>query len=98
MTSISFVVKGSSIVTINWTTLLCECGAWVVSKKKAQRLIGATLYAHRTKSSPSFFSGCIVGYRVLENGRIVFQVLFKPEHCGVVAPGSGWRREQSTVN
>jgi hypothetical protein len=75
-----------------------ESGNWLVTEEVAQRLVGSTLYLHRSKLQPSHFGGEITGYRLVESGaeagHVVFQVRARADCKGVKTDNKGWTNNQ----
>jgi hypothetical protein len=78
-----------------------ESGFWDVTEENAQKLVGATLYLHRTKHQPSHFGGRILSYRLEKEGdanaRVVFTVRAAADCKDVKAGPRGWAKDCKIV-
>ena len=70
MTAIHFIERSDNVRKMDSRKNEWESGFWAVTEETAQKLVGATLYLHRSKHQPSHFGGRILSYRI-EPGRPV---------------------------
>jgi hypothetical protein len=74
-----------------------ETGFWPVTEEKAQKLVGATLYLHRSKHQPSHFGGKILAYRIEQAGPsagcVVFTVRAAVDCKDVKTDAKGWTKD-----
>jgi hypothetical protein len=79
-----------------------DSGNWVVATDTAQQLVGKSVYLHKKRSTPSFFGGTILSYRVIDSGgdagRVVFRFRFDESHRGVSTSRSGWGQEKKITD
>jgi len=69
-----------------------ESGVWPISEETGQKLVGATLYLHRTKYQPSHFGGKILSYRI-EPAGVVFTVRAAVDCKDVKTEPTAWTKD-----
>ncbi len=78
-----------------------ESGYWAISRSTANRLVGGMIYFHAKKSTPSYFGGKVLSWRIQEegeySGRVVFRFEASPACKGVSAGKDGWGQEKKIV-
>lgn len=79
-----------------------ESGAWIISAERAARLRGAMAHFHESKTTPSYFGGKIVDFRVIPAGRrnagkVVFVFERMQESIGVMTSSDQWKLNQKLV-
>jgi hypothetical protein len=99
--AIHFVERTDNVRKTDKSKNEWESGYWPLAEEIAQKLVGSTLYLHRTKLTPSHFGGDILDYRVeqsgAEAGRIVFKLRAKADCKGVKIEGKGWSNDCKIV-
>jgi hypothetical protein len=74
-----------------------ESGRWNLAEDTARKLVGATLYLHRSKNQPSHFGGRILSYRVEQADQagsgIVFTVRAAADCKNVKTDTKGWSND-----
>ena len=75
-----------------------ESGSWAVAADVAQKLIGGSIYLHRSKQQASHFGGQILSYRIEETGPfaglVVFNIRADADCKGIVTDRKGWSKDQ----
>jgi len=98
---IHLVERSDNVRKIDKSRNEWESGYWPLTEELAQKLVGSTLYLHRTKMTPSHFGGEIIDFRVEESaphaGRIVFKLRAKADCKGVTIEGKGWTKDCKIV-
>jgi hypothetical protein len=78
-----------------------ESGFWNVTAETAQKLVGASLYLHRTKHQRSHFGGKILSYRAEAtgpfSGRIVFTLRAAVDCKDMKTDSKGWTNDHKIV-
>lgn len=83
MPSLHLICRGSQHVrTLKFPEF--ESGFWDLNEGDAARLVSGMIYLHETKSTPSYFGGEVLAYRLasadeLMPGRVVFRFRSLPE-------------------
>ena len=97
MSSIHFVERSDNVRKADRTKNEWESGFWAVSEEQAQKLIGASIYLHRTKQQESHFGGTILSYRVEQSGpsagTVVFTLRADADCKGVKTDRKGWSKD-----
>ncbi len=78
---------------IDHKTLQYSSGTWVLSKQKAESLLGNKIYIHDAQSAPSKHGGVITKVIQEEGGRYTFLYTANRECFGVKV--GNWGREKS---
>lgn len=76
-----------------------ESGDWTITPERAARLKGAMAYFHETKTTPSYFGGKILDFRVIpagkrNAGKVVFVFERMQESIGVTTGRDQWKLDQ----
>jgi len=91
MSRIHLIENDRRMVRVEGTTW--ECGYWVVGADTADKLVGGSIYFHAKQSSPSYFGGKILSWRIQQKGEFRGKVVFcfesSPTFKGLLA-GRGW--------
>jgi hypothetical protein len=78
-----------------------ESGHWPVPEATAQKLVGGSLFLHRSKQQPSHFGGEILSYRIEESGAsaglCVFTVRAKVDCKDVKTDRTGWSKDTKVI-
>lgn len=97
MTAIHFIERSDNVRKTDRLKNEWESGFWDVTEESAQKLIGATLYLHRSKHQPSHFGGRILSYRIEQagpsGGGVVFMVRAAVDCKDVKAGTKGWAKD-----
>ena len=97
MTAIHFIERTDNVRKTDRQKNEWESGTWPVTEETAQKLIGASLYLHRTKNQLSHFGGRILSYRMVETGpaagSVVFIVRATVDCKDVKVDSRGWTKE-----
>ena len=97
MTAIHFVERTDNVRKTDRTRNEWESGCWPVSEETAQKLIGGTIYLHRSKQQPSHFGGEILSYRVEQADTpaacVVFTLRADADCKGVKTDRKGWSKD-----
>lgn len=98
MTVVHFIERSDSVRKTDRLKNEWESGGWDVPEDTARKLVGATLYLHRSKHQPSHFGGRILAYRVEPAGpaglHIVFSVRATADCKDVRTDLKGWAKDQ----
>jgi hypothetical protein len=78
---------------IDHKTLQYSSGTWVLSKEKAESLLGKNIYIHDAQSEPSKHGGVITKVVREESGRYTFFYTASRDCFGVTT--GNWGREKS---
>ena len=97
MTAIHFIERTDHVRKTDKLKNEWESGFWPVTEETAQKLVGASLYLHRTKNQPSHFGGRILSYRMVETGpsagSVVFIVRATVDCKDVKVDSKGWSKD-----
>lgn len=96
MTAIHCIERSDNIRKIDRQKNEWESGGWDVPEEVAQKLVGATLYVHRTKHQPSHFGGRILSWRAVPagpSGGVVFTVRASADCKDVRTDTKGWSKD-----
>ena len=97
MTAIHFIERANNVRKIDSRKNEWESGFWPIPEEKAQKLVGATLYLHRSKHQKSHFGGEILSYRIEEAGpsagTVVFIVRAALDCKDVKTDAKGWAKD-----
>ena len=98
MTAIHFIERTDHVRKTDRLKNEWESGFWPVTEETAQKLVGATLYLHRTKNQRSHFGGKILSYRIEQAGpsagSVVFTVRASMDCKDVKVEPKGWAKDQ----
>ena len=98
MATIHIVERTDTVRKIDKDKNEWETGNWPVSEDAAQKLVGGSLFLHRSKQQPSHFGGQILSYRVEQSGPaaglVVFKLLASMDCKGVKTERKGWIKDQ----
>jgi hypothetical protein len=100
MTAVHFLERSDNVRKTDPRKNEWESGFWDVAQEHAQKLVGATLYLHRTKHQPSHFGGRILSYRIEEGAsipRVIFTVRAAADCKDVKAGPRGWAKDCKIV-
>lgn len=100
MTVIHFLERSEKVRKMDPMKNEWESGFWEVTEENAQKLVGATLYLHRTKHQPSHFGGRILSYRIEKGAsspRVVFTVRAAVDCKDVKTPPRGWAKDHKIL-
>lgn len=101
MSAIHFIERTDNIRKTDRSKNEWESGGWDVTEEMAQKLVGATLYLHRTKHQPSHFGGRILSYQTVQAGSsgngIVFTVRAAADCKDVKTDSKGWSKDCKIV-
>jgi hypothetical protein len=97
MTAIHLLERSDNVRKTDRLKNEWESGFWNVTEESAQKLVGATLYLHRSKHQPSHFGGRILSYRIEQagpsSGCVVFTVRAAADCKDVKAEPKGWAKD-----
>lgn len=97
MTAIHFIERSDNVRKIDSRKNEWESGFWPLTEERAQKLVGATLYLHRSKHQPSHFGGRILSYRIEQagpsSGCVVFTVRAALDCKDVKTEPKGWAKD-----
>lgn len=101
MTAIHLIERSDNIRKTDRSKNEWESGCWDVTEEIAQKLVGATLYLHRTKHQPSHFGGRILSYRVgqavASGSCVVFTVRAAADCKDVKTDAKGWSKDHKIL-
>lgn len=101
MTAIHFIERTDNVRKTDRLKNEWETGFWPVAEETAGKLIGATLYLHRSKHQPSHFGGTILSYRIEESGpsagSTVFTIRAAVDCKGVKTNPKGWSKDHKIL-
>ena len=97
MTAIHFIERADNVRKTDRLKNEWETGFWAVTEENAQKLVGATLYLHRTKHQPSHFGGKVLSYRIEQSGpsagSVVFTIRASVDCKDVKTIPRGWAKD-----
>ena len=97
MTAVHFIERTDNVRKIDSQKNEWESGFWALTEEVAQKLVGATLYLHRSKHQPSHFGGRILSYRIEQTGAsigcVVFTIRAAVDCKDVKTEGKGWAKD-----
>jgi hypothetical protein len=97
MTAIHFIERSDHTRKTDKLKNEWESGYWDIPEDVAQKLVGATLYLHRTKHQPSHFGGRILAYRIQQattlGSCVVFTVRAAADCKNVRIGTKGWTKD-----
>ena len=97
MTAAHFIERTDNVRKTDRQKNEWESGFWPVTEETAQKLVGASLYLHRTKNQPSHFGGRILSYRIEQSGPsaglVVFIVRATVDSKDVKVDSRGWTKD-----
>lgn len=96
MTAIHFIERSDNVRKTDRSRNEWESGFWDVPEETAQKLVGATLYLHRSKHQPSHFGGRILSYRIEQGPSgscVVFTVRAAVDCKDVKTDAKGWAKD-----
>jgi hypothetical protein len=97
VTAIHFVERTDNVRKTDRNRNEWESGCWPVSEETAQKLIGGTIYLHRSKQQPSHFGGEILSYRVEPSDTqapcVVFTLRADADCKGIKTDRKGWSKD-----
>ena len=98
MTAIHFIERTDHVRKTDRLKNEWESGFWPVTEETAQKLVGATLYLHKTKNQRSHFGGKILSYRIEPEGKfagsVVFTVRASMDCKDIKVEPKGWVKDQ----
>jgi hypothetical protein len=97
MTAIHFIERSDNVRKTHRLKNEWESGFWNVTEGTAQKLVGATLYLHRSRHQPSHFGGRILSYRIEQAGAsagyVVFTIRAAVDCKDVKTEPKGWAKD-----
>lgn len=97
MTAIHCIERSDNVRKTDRLKNEWESGFWDVTEETAQKVVGATLYLHRSKHQPSHFGGRILSYRIEQAGPsagcVVFIVRATADCKDVKTEPKGWAKD-----
>lgn len=98
MTAIHFIERTDNVRKTDRHKNEWESGFWDLTEEMAQKLLGATLYLHRSKHQPSHFGGRILSFRIEKGhpsgGEIVFMIRAAADCKDVKTGPKGWSKDR----
>lgn len=96
MTAVHFLERSDNVRKTDRKKNEWESGCWHLTEDTAQKLVGATIYLHRSKHQASHFGGRILSYRIdpeIANGNVVFTVRASAACKDVKTEPKGWAKD-----
>ena len=97
MTAIHFLERSDNVRKTDRLKNEWESGFWALTEETARKLVGATLYLHRSKHQPSHFGGRILSYRIEQAGPsagcVVFTLRAAVDCKAVKTDAKGWAKD-----
>ncbi|MGQ0749401.1 MAG: hypothetical protein ACT4PS_02590 [Betaproteobacteria bacterium] len=101
MTAIHLLERSDNVRKTDRLKNEWDSGFWDVTEEKAQKLVGALLYLHRSKHQPAHFGGRILSYRTAPagpfSGRIVFTLRATADCKDVKTNLKGWTNDHKII-
>jgi hypothetical protein len=98
VTAVHFIERADNVRKTDKNKNEWESGFWTMTEELAQKLVGASLHLHRSRSQPSHFGGRILGYRIEQSGpsagTVVFTVRATVDCKDVKTDAKGWANDK----